>query len=201
VGDKATHGKGSVQQVIDLDSPRGRSRAREAATVPSGALKITVQKFYRVSGGSTQLRGVESDVVLPSGWDGFDEIHESALDFALPWDQIPPAPHVRTGAPEQALAELRARSEARIAANEKFVKLAGALAFRDKLDAEHEVSLVLEERRAEYAARKEALAFDEEEETDVSKLTLEERKALRRQNDYRLDEGLAVLADFVGLVR
>lgn len=200
VGDQATHGKGSVQQVIELDRVSGFAKKKqdEDDGPGSGSLKVTVQKFYRVSGGSTQIRGVQSDVVLPSGLDGYDEIHESALDWALPWDQIPPAPHVRAGEPQTMLPELVSRSQARVTADEDFQKLQAALALRDKIDAEQEVSLVLEERRAEQETRKALLGLDEEE-PDVSKLTTAERKALRRKGDFRLDEGLGVLADVVTL--
>ena len=66
-----SHGKGTVQQVVEL-TPQLRGRPEEGI---GGALKLTIQKFYRVSGGSTQNRGVVSDVPLPSIWDGVEFVH------------------------------------------------------------------------------------------------------------------------------
>jgi carboxyl-terminal processing protease len=84
VGDSSTHGKGSVQTVLELKNivPQlARSGAK------SGATKLTVQKFYLPNGASTQLKGVVPDVILPS-IDDFLPIGESDLPHALPWDQI-----------------------------------------------------------------------------------------------------------------
>ena len=86
VGDSSTFGKGTVQQPMSIASmmPFFSDRSR------AGFLKPTIQKFYRAAGSSTQLLGVESDIVLPSILDGLD-IGEEYLDFALPHDEIPAA--------------------------------------------------------------------------------------------------------------
>ncbi len=87
VGDTATHGKGTVQQVIDLGS---QLQGEDAPKL--GALKLTIQQFYRVNGDSTQNRGVACDIVLPS----LSEVAatpEKDLDFALPFDQVKPVTH------------------------------------------------------------------------------------------------------------
>jgi carboxyl-terminal processing protease len=89
VGSKQTHGKGTVQSVIDLGDVLRDGAFREFSE-NAGALKITVQKFYRISGESTQTRGVVSDVVLPSPWEGLDVL-EGDLPRALPYDTIAPA--------------------------------------------------------------------------------------------------------------
>ena len=87
MGDKNTFGKGTVQTILEI----GRftsllgSRSQE-----DGALKLTIQKFYRVAGGSTQLHGVASDIVLPSLSD-LPEFGEGALKNALPYDEVPKA--------------------------------------------------------------------------------------------------------------
>jgi carboxyl-terminal processing protease len=88
VGDSSTFGKGTVQTMLELGRfmPMLSSSANQA-----GALKLTVQKFYRVAGGSTQFRGVISDIVLPSLTDS-PEFGESALEHALPYDEVEPAP-------------------------------------------------------------------------------------------------------------
>src|SRR5690606_35943978 len=85
IGSKQTYGKGTVQTVIDLNST---VRSNEYGDL--GALKLTTQKFYRVNGGSTQLEGVKSDVVVPDRY-SFIDIGEKDYDNPLPWDQIRPA--------------------------------------------------------------------------------------------------------------
>ncbi len=85
IGSEQTYGKGTVQNVIDLNST---VRGNEYGDL--GALKLTTQKFYRVNGGSTQLEGVKSDVVVPDRY-SFIDIGEKDYDNPLPWDQIKPA--------------------------------------------------------------------------------------------------------------
>lgn len=84
VGDSSTHGKGSVQTVLEL---RNLVPQLARGGTKSGATKLTVQKFYLPNGASTQLKGVEPDVVLPSVND-FLPIGESDLPHALAWDHI-----------------------------------------------------------------------------------------------------------------
>ena len=84
IGDTSTHGKGSVQTVVEM---KNLSRALAAAPEKTGAAKITVQKFYLPDGASTQLKGVIPDIVLPS-IDEFLPIGESDLPHALVWDKI-----------------------------------------------------------------------------------------------------------------
>ncbi len=86
VGDSSTFGKGTVQQHFDLKRYLPSTASRNRA----GFLKPTIQKFYRVAGSSTQLKGVESDIVLPSVFEGLD-VGEAYLDYALPHDSIQPA--------------------------------------------------------------------------------------------------------------
>jgi carboxyl-terminal processing protease len=87
VGDSSTFGKGTVQTLLELGRfmPLLGGSGNDA-----GALKLTVQKFYRVAGGSTQLRGVISDVTLPSLSDN-SEIGEASLEHPLPYDEVEPA--------------------------------------------------------------------------------------------------------------
>ncbi|MEQ1507523.1 MAG: carboxy terminal-processing peptidase, partial [Myxococcota bacterium] len=191
VGDASTHGKGTVQQVAQLTQQLSGRYDDDVG----GALKLTVQKFYRVSGGSTQTKGVEADVVLPSRWDGID-VHESDLDYHLPWDRIPPAPHIRTGDPSTVLAELRTRSEARRSTSEDFAKLGRIVAEQQALNDEKQVSLVLDARIAEYQDRKARTGLEDDAPDDDEKLTADQRKAKARKADFVLDEALAVLSDY-----
>src|SRR6202035_4145744 len=87
VGDSSTFGKGTVQTVLEL----GRLMPPVGSSSTAGALKLTVQKFYRVAGGSTQLRGVISDIKLPSITDNV-AFGETALQHPLAYDEVEPAP-------------------------------------------------------------------------------------------------------------
>ncbi len=83
VGSTSTYGKGTVQRNVPLGKPLDFFSGRSEF----GAVKLTFQKFYRVSGGSTQLKGVSSDVVLPDPYD-YIKIREKDNPSALPWDEI-----------------------------------------------------------------------------------------------------------------
>lgn len=85
LGGKQTFGKGTVQNVVDLNRIISSNTHGDL-----GALKITIQKFYRINGGSTQLEGVKSDVVFPGRY-SYIETGEQAQDNPLSWDQISPA--------------------------------------------------------------------------------------------------------------
>jgi carboxyl-terminal processing protease len=116
VGDTATHGKGTVQTVIDLD--RGNTPPK------LGALKLTIQQFYRVNGDSTQIRGVVSDVVIPSLSEHL-ATDEKELDFALAFDHVDSARHPDLAmVPADVVKTLKERSEQRIKASADFAKLA-----------------------------------------------------------------------------
>lgn len=86
IGDSSTHGKGTVQQVIELKQVREQLRR---SAEKSGAAKFTIQKYYLPSGASTQLKGVVPDIVLPSIDDYIPNIGEADLPRALVWDEIP----------------------------------------------------------------------------------------------------------------
>jgi carboxyl-terminal processing protease len=90
VGSEHTHGKGTVQVIMNLDDTlflRNMDRY-----LPLGAVKLTTQKFYRVSGDSTQYRGVEPDIVLPDR-QKHNKFGERYLDYSLPWDTIGAVAH------------------------------------------------------------------------------------------------------------
>jgi carboxyl-terminal processing protease len=118
IGDKATHGKGTVQQLFDLGNALFRIRE-----VPNmGALKLTIQQFYRPGGDSTQNRGVVSDVELPSLTTHLD-VGESDLDYALKFNRVDPLPHDVYHMVDSTIVQgLRQRSQQRIAQSEYFTK-------------------------------------------------------------------------------
>jgi carboxyl-terminal processing protease len=119
VGDSMSHGKGSVQAVIDLSNqlPPGQK-------AKLGALKLTIQQFYRVNGDSTQNRGVTSDVVVPSLTEAL-ATGEKELEHALAFDRIKGVEHDDLGlVPAELKAKLKARSAERVKNSADFAKLA-----------------------------------------------------------------------------
>lgn len=112
IGSRQTYGKGTVQNVVDLNRWMKRSSLGDM-----GALKITTQKFYRINGGSTQLKGVESDVVVPDRYSYID-VGERDYDNPLPWDQIEPAKYKKWEGYKN-LDKVVASSKKRMASNEQ----------------------------------------------------------------------------------
>src|SRR5205809_340439 len=110
VGDKNTFGKGTVQTIL----PIGRfASLLGSRSDDDGALQLTIQKFYRAAGGSTQLHGVASDIVLPSLTD-LPEFAEGALKNCLPYDEVPKAKYTKWNEPVSLyIDELRRRSSER----------------------------------------------------------------------------------------
>ncbi len=86
IGDNSTHGKGTVQQVVEL---KQINPVLARSPDKTGAAKFTIQKYYLPSGASTQLKGIIPDITLPSIDDYIPNIGEADLPHALPWDQIP----------------------------------------------------------------------------------------------------------------
>ncbi len=126
-----TFGKGTVQKLVALDqfvnasmrdqiiAAFNRAKGGEATYDGIGSLKLTIQKFYRVNGGSTQLKGVTPDIILPDAYEQLDNIGERRDKAALPWDKINPSNYKIWDYPP-ALAALRANSKKRVEANETF---------------------------------------------------------------------------------
>ena len=137
LGDQ-TFGKGTVQQLMDLQY---------------GALKLTQSKFYRISGESTQHRGVLPDVPFPSLYDP-KEVGESALDKALPWDRIAPVQHKIYFDIQQVLPSLLAKHEERVKTDPDFIFLRAQLATADEMRKHTQLSLNEAVRKREMAEEK-----------------------------------------------
>jgi carboxyl-terminal processing protease len=114
VGSTTTYGKGTVQRNIDLE------RSSWTSNNPSdlGVVKLSLQKFYRINGGSTQLKGVTSDIVLPDQWE-YLKLREKDEPTALPWDEIPGA-QFKTWSSEYSFGEIITRSNERIKQNKAY---------------------------------------------------------------------------------
>ena len=188
VGDNATHGKGTVQSLLDL----GRHLFQRFENAPSlGAIKITMQQFYRPSGVSTQLEGVKSDVELPSITTHLP-VGEADLDYPVAFDRLPAAnfqPNRRVN--EKMLADLRQRSQARIAANAEFKKLAGDIERYERRKKEKTLSLVEAEFTRQWNEGKAA----EDEEKKLEEVAAHRRPVVKR--DFYFDEAMNVAIDYL----
>lgn len=139
-----TFGKGTVQNLVPLD--------RWSQKPTSGQLTVTIGKFYRVTGQSTQHRGVEPDVPLPSPID-MKEVGESALEAALPWDQIPGVPFQASAVNVSTLpvATLMSDEDNRAQKDPDYRWLLSDIAAIDTVREQHSVSLNLKARKEERA--------------------------------------------------
>lgn len=144
VGSSHSFGKGTVQHLNDL-------------AADMGAIKVTIYKFYLPSGESTQLRGVETHLTLPSLFDHY-EIGEKYYDYALPFDTVPMADHKNFGLVEPYLPKLKEASLARIKVEEGFKKIDEAIkTYEGKQDERYRVSLKYDPKAAK-EEKKKALA-------------------------------------------
>jgi carboxyl-terminal processing protease len=191
VGDKATHGKGTVQSLLDL----GRQLFQRLPNAPSlGAIKITMQQFYRPGGLSTQLEGVQSDVELPSITTHLP-VGESDLDHAIAFDKVPAATFQASGrVTADMLKSLRERSVERIKANEEFTKVEKDIAQYQKRKSEKTISLVEEEFARQWNEGK--AADDEEKKLEES---ADPKRPIVKQ-DYYFKEAMNVTVDYLNLL-
>lgn len=207
IGSKHSFGKGTVQNVIDLNQ-----FVRNSSMGDLGALKTTTQKFYRVNGGSTQLEGVRSDVILPDRFSYID-VGERDLENAMPWDKIDPA-NYDVWRKQGNLADAIAKSRKRVSQNKEFALLDENAKWLSKRKDENLYSLHidkfkkeqerLEEQSKKYKALKDyknSLVFSslpyEEAQTAKDSVLKEKRKRWHENlsKDVYVEEALNVLAD------
>jgi len=119
VGSNSTFGKGTVQQFIDLDRLLP-SKFNDYKSF--GSLKITMEKFYRINGGATQLKGVIPDIILPTNYSYID-FGEKEMDFPLPWDEIEPVEYHKTNKYIPDYNYIKDKSKKRVDANENFTQI------------------------------------------------------------------------------
>lgn len=200
VGDTHTFGKGTVQNLNDLDEKLG-------------AIKVTISKFYRPSGSSTQLKGVESDVALPDVLDEY-EIGEKHYDYALPWEKIPASdfksfPYVTADIAKK----LRESSATRIKTDKGFEKIMAAIKeYKSGEDSRAKVSLKEdadadkkkdELKTAESRPSKDKNKKDKKDGKKDKKAADpddEDEEKLPLTEDFHLQETLRITADYVQLL-
>ncbi len=194
-----TFGKGTVQNLIDLDHI---SRSE----VGLGQIKLTMAQFYRVAGGSTQLKGVWPDIRLPTPGEP-EEIGESALEYALPWAEIKPTEYEPVANLAPLIAKANVRHQARMESDPKLQELIEDVAQWEKDSERESVSLNEAVRRAEMAeaeARRserfgeatEAMSDPADVEDGEASDADEERAP---EDDIYLFESARILADLMGL--
>ncbi|HND51584.1 MAG TPA: carboxy terminal-processing peptidase [Pirellulaceae bacterium] len=194
VGDSATHGKGTVQSMLNL----GDQLFRNPAKAPNlGALKITMQQFYRPNGDSTQQRGVLADVVLPSITDHMD-VAESDLDYALAFDKVASARYGKYDlvSPE-IVARLRTDSQARVTASDDFKKLAKSI---DRY-REAKAKKVMSVNATEFFAARSEINAEKEEEKQFEKQANGKTKDEVVKRDFYMNEVLAIATEYAASLK
>ncbi len=206
VGDTTTFGKGTVQVPRELGDYMPYFSSRQG----SGMIKVTTQQFYRVGGASTQLRGVPSDIVLPTITAGF-QLGEGEQDYALPYDEIPRASgYVKNSRITRILPWLRQRSAARVAADRDLQYVREDIERARERQKKNQVSLnkatrlaenakLLERKKAMDAERKvryEKMAAEDEENLVIRRLNLTDVDAdklpiaTKEDNEKFMDEAI-----------
>ncbi len=198
VGEKS-FGKGTVQQLVDLDqfllSPRTASNDKKASSNVGfdqkekyGQLKLTTEKFYRITGNSTQRKGVSADINLPSPFDP-DEMGESSQPAALPFDQISTSAYEKTNIiTDKVLGKIQEKYEQRLSSDPAMKQLVEDLTEYRKTKDVTVVSLNEAKRKAE---RDES----EKHRSAVNKLSAGEKDS----KDLILTESERILCDLISL--
>ncbi len=151
VGGEYSHGKGTVQTVTSL---MGGNKFLAALGPDLGALKITIQKFYRISGVSTQFKGITPDIILPDLY-GYTESREQDLDYALPFDTVAAEKFEPWKTYHYDIPELKKKSEARVKKDARFAKIMESVDYLTKRRKDTLVSLNIDEVRKQDKANKE----------------------------------------------
>jgi carboxyl-terminal processing protease len=184
-----TYGKGSVQNLYPLD------RYALGQEPGYGQLTVTIGMYYRVTGDSTQNRGVQPDIRLPSAISP-EEVGESSRDAALPWNRIRPAQFKREGSLAPLITDLQASHEKRVAGDPDYRHTLEEIAAIDAMRRQKTVSLNLETRRKERASLTAGqLARENERRAALGVEALEDAEEIKDVPDAVLSEALKITAD------
>jgi len=189
-----TFGKGTVQRLDNLSE---------------GQLKITESKFYRVSGDSTQSRGINPDIVLPSTWD-IETVGESSLPTHLPWDKIKPTRYRTFTEDSIAIEKTIIAFEERLSSDPNLVYLKDVRSRYDKNKNKMELSLNIDERRFEQEERKQwLLEVENKRRSSLGMEIFKDYESLDEFNDnfdpedidiirdYSLLQGIEIIGDYI----
>jgi carboxyl-terminal processing protease len=206
VGGEFSHGKGTVQAVVDLDayvSPMAKSYS------PLGALKITIQKFYRVNGSSTQYKGVTPDIILPDQFSHL-ETGEKFLDHSIPWGEVKPVKFEKWKSSKWDLKTLKSNSAARIKDSEKFKHILDSMKWYKEQKQKTKRSLVATDYEKERKAIREMTDIfkKEEENKDLIVRDLSNSKEKAHQEKFEdfaktlrkdavIEESIHIVSDII----
>jgi carboxyl-terminal processing protease len=194
VGDTQSHGKGTVQTVL----PMGRQEY--------GSMKITTARFYRINGSSTQVKGVASDVRLPSAIDDRTDIGEDKLPNALPWTRIEPVSYETIWNMPNLVPRLRERSAARTETSQEWRRRREVMRLFRDLSERKSVTIARDARKKLMKSDRAVLeAADEADfDDDVPAGSGETHKDKEdaesaRKRDIVLTEAFNILADIAAM--
>ena len=190
IGDRTTHGKGTVQTVLGLGPEQ------------YGSCKITTARFFRIDGRSTQLEGVAADIHLPSLLDSLD-IGEDKLTYALPFSRVAPDDYRLCWNMHVYIDKLKEASEARLKADSRYLTHLENVSGMKELSERKEVPLEYAKRKAMMEKDRELREIDDEEKEDDDEETAAKKRRRKRneraKNDVVLDEAFKVLMDLIRL--
>ena len=189
-----TFGKGTVQRLDNLSE---------------GQLKITESKFYRVSGDSTQSRGIDPDIVLPSTWD-IETVGESSLPTHLPWDKIKPTRYRTFSEDSIAIEKTIVAFEERLSTDPNLIYLKDVRSRYDQNKNKMELSLNIDERRSEQEERKQwLLEVENKRRSSLGMEIFKDYESMDEFNDnfdaedidtirdYSLLQGIEIIGDYI----
>ncbi len=184
VGDSKTHGKGTVQTVEGFGGDNS----------VYGADRVTTACFYRINGGTTQLRGVIPDIIIPSIYDAL-ELGEDQLPGALPYSTVQRAYYAKTSDIGPFLPQLRTNSDARLAKDEQYQSSKQLIDHIRVTNAERTVPLQIDARRERMRAERAIEKLQEE----ALQAPSQKKKEITQENDPVLREALHILSDYIDL--
>lgn len=213
VGSSSTYGKGTVQRFFDLD----RALNGHPEVKPLGQIKLTIQKFYRIDGGSNQLRGIIPDIILPDKY-MFMTLGEKDNEYPLGWSEIDPVPFSQSVTDLYYLDKLKKKSETRVKKSEVFQRIEeNALRLKQQSDLTS-YPLKLEQYQAFRQVRKEEAdkykdLFQEIEgleianlQADLDYINMDESRQARNEDwiksvskDAYIKEALMIMQDMMAL--
>lgn len=192
VGDETTHGKGSVQSMMEISNAIFGSLLfsnNSKASASLGAVKLTIQGYYLPAGESPQLHGVHSDVVLPQFTSALEDIAESDLDYPLVFQNVSPAKYpIFNDVNEEIVKQVSERSSARVAASQEFQEEKEKIELYKNSKLRKATPL----NREKYFAELDKL--DSKEETDKMEESVLGGEGIKR--DYYLDETMRIAKDY-----
>ena len=185
LGDVRTHGKGTVQTVFGMGPEK------------YGSMKITTARFYRIDGRSTQVKGVEADIRLPSLLDSLD-IGEDKLTYALPFTRIRRVGYTKCWNLDSYVPRLAELSTARLADDARYARHLANVEGMKRMGERETVPLERAARKAMMRADREIRELDDDGD-DAEKKPARRRRNQRKSDDVVLDEAYEILADLIRL--